>query len=74
MKEDDNLVLLGTFSSLLDAEIALEHLEFHDVEAMIRKDDNGGMRPWMQQMQCVGIFVFEKDLKKAERVLNVMNV
>lgn len=74
MKDDDNLVLIRTFSSLLDAEIALEHLESHGVEAMIRKDDNGGMRPWMQQMQGVDIFVLEKDLKKAERVLDALNV
>jgi hypothetical protein len=39
---------------------------------MIRKDDNGGMRPWMQQMLGVDIFVFEKDVKKAEGVLHAM--
>ena len=38
MKDDDTLVLHRTFASVLDAEIALEHLESHGVEAMIRRD------------------------------------
>jgi hypothetical protein len=71
---DDKMVCLRTFSNLLDAEIALEHLESHGIDAMISKDDSGGMAPYRQQTLGVDIFVLETDIEKAERVLNAMNV
>lgn len=74
MKDDDNLVLLRTFSSLLDAEIALEHLESHGIDATIRRDDSGGMAPYRQQTLGVDILVLDGDHDKAERVLDAVDV
>ena len=71
---DDKLVILRTFNNLLDAEIALEHLESHGIDAMIRKDDSGGMAPYRQQTLGVDIMVLESEIENGDRVLDAMNV
>jgi hypothetical protein len=73
MKMED-LVTLRTFSNVVDAEIALGHLSSNGIEASIKKDDSGGMRPHFQLTHGVDLVVRKKDAKRAEQVLNAMNV
>ena len=70
----DNLVTVKTFSNIIDAQVAQEHLTSHRIKAMIKKDDSGGMRPHLQYTQGVAVVVFEKDAEKAREVLAAMNV
>jgi hypothetical protein len=70
----ETLVTLRTFSNVIDAEVALGHLESQGIKAFIKKDDSGGMRPHFQLTHGVEIIILEKDLKKGERVLAAMKV
>jgi hypothetical protein len=70
----NQLIIVRTFSNELDAQIALEHLKSHHIDAFIKKDDSGGMRPHLQLSQGVDIIVSEKDAKKAEEILVAMKV
>jgi hypothetical protein len=65
----EELVTIRTFSNVIDAEITLGHLKSHGIEASIRKDDSGGMRPHFQLTQGVDLVVRRKDAKQAEEVL-----
>ena len=73
MKRDD-LVTIRTFTNILDAEVAVEHLESHGIPASIKKDDSGGMRPQLQLTQGVDVLIRKKDATKAEKVLVAMKV
>ncbi len=68
------LVPLKTFDNELDADVAKQHLLSHGIQAVVTKDDCGGMRPWMQQHQGVVLQVFEADSTKASKVLKAMRV
>ena len=68
------LVSIRSFASEMDAEIARQHLESAGIQAFVRKDDQGGMQPWLQTAQGVFLQVHEKDKQKAEEVLSVRMV
>jgi hypothetical protein len=70
----DVLITLRTFSNEVDAQVALQHLKSNHIEAILKKDDSGGMRPHLQITIGVDILVAHKDLAKAESVLNAMKV
>ena len=65
---------IRTFSNLLDAEVAVEHLKSHRIEASIKKDDAGGTRPHLQLTFGVDVVIFKKDAKRAEEILTAMKV
>jgi hypothetical protein len=70
----DVLVTIRTFTNLLDAEVAVEHLESHGIPASIKKDDTGSLRPHLQLTQGVDVVIRKTDTKKAEKVLVAMKV
>ena len=69
-----HLVTLRSFSKEMDADIAKQHLESSGIAAFVRKDDYGGMQPYLQTAQGVFLEVNEKDCKKAEQVLKSRNI
>jgi len=72
--DNRKLVTIETFVNELDAEVAKQHLQSHGIDAMISKDDCGGMRPWLQQQQGVVLQVFENDSAKAIKILIAMKI
>jgi Putative prokaryotic signal transducing protein len=70
----DELITLRTFSSFVDAQAAVGHLESHGIKAMIKKDDSGGMRPHYQQTHGVDVVVNKKDARRARNLLAAMKV
>ena len=74
MMKPEELVTLQTFSNLLEAEIAAGHLNSQHIEAMVKKDDSGGMRPHLQLTQGVDIIVRKKDLDRAKKIMTSKKV
>jgi hypothetical protein len=72
--KSDEMIVVRTCPSEVEAEIMLGHLASNGIEAFIAKDDSGGMRPHLQLTQGVDVVVHRKDLKKAEQVLRARNV
>ena len=70
--EKGELVSIKTYGNELDAQVAKQHLESHGIEALITKDDCGGMRPWLQYRQGITLQVFERDVQEANTVLKAM--
>jgi hypothetical protein len=70
----EELVTIRTFSSSVEAEMTLGHLKSQGVDAFIKKDDSGGMRPHFQLTLGVDIIVRAKDTRRAEKVLSAMKI
>jgi hypothetical protein len=68
------LVTIRTFSNDMDAGIARQHLESAGIPAFVRKDDYGGMQPYMQSAQGVFLEVHEGEAKKADRILRARDI
>jgi hypothetical protein len=68
------LVALRSFSNQMDADIARQHLESAGIRGFVRKDDYGGLQPYLQAAQGVFLEVNEKDHAKAEEILKARNI
>ena len=62
------MVVIRTFLNNVDAELAKSALEAADINAVIRADDCGGVRPHLW-MGGVELLVEEADKAQAEEVL-----
>ena len=70
----EELTTIRTFSNLVDAQVAVNHLKSQGIEATIKKDDSGGMRPHFQLTHGVDVVVRKKDADRALEVLKAMKV
>lgn len=66
----NNPVMIAEYSSELDAELARSRLESAGIEGWVLKDDAGGMQPQLQITQGVKLFVDEKDIDEALKILD----
>lgn len=66
---DDPLVVAGTFSNRIEAEIARGALEAAGIDASIQTDDAGGLRPDLAVRAGVHVVVRESDAAQAAEVL-----
>ncbi len=67
MKMD--LIVIRNYISEIPANLAKATLEGSGIDVMIRKDDCGGMRPYLQSATGVQVLVCQKDVKQAEEIL-----
>jgi hypothetical protein len=65
---DTDLVIVGTFATTVEAEIAQSVLQAASIDAAIQADDCGGLYPNLQ-MGGVGLLVRQEDAAEATRVL-----
>ena len=65
---DPDLVIVGTFSNAVEAEIAQSVLQAASIDAAIHADDCRGLYPNLQ-MAGVGLLVRREDAAEAARVL-----
>jgi hypothetical protein len=72
--DTSRLVKMRTFSNEVDADIAKQHLVSAGIQAFVRKDDYGGMQPYLQTAQGVFLEVLEDDRQQAEVVLKARNI
>ena len=65
----DDLVVVRTFSNVINAEVAKSALDAIGLESMIRSDDAGGVQPGLWPARGVELLVREEDRKRAEEIL-----
>jgi hypothetical protein len=70
--ESDKIVV-ASFGSELEAELAKGHLEAAGIEASIVKDDGGGMFPSLQGTEGVQLLVARSNEGQARSVLEEKN-
>jgi hypothetical protein len=68
----DDAIVLETFASRIEAEMAAGLLESEGIEAMVRADDAGGTYPMLQFVRGVRLMVFKEDEARAREVLAAM--
>jgi hypothetical protein len=59
------VVVLKTYTSRAEAELAQGILQANGIEAMVSSDDAGGMQPWLQQALGVRLLVHHEDALRA---------
>lgn len=67
------LVELKIVYSEMEAQVLITHLKDENIDAIIDKDDAGGMHPQLQAARGVKILVDEDDLVRAKSVIEVDN-
>jgi hypothetical protein len=71
--DNDSTVVIRTFSSEFEAEIAQGILKEEGIESFISKDDEGSMNPALQLTVGVKLHIFEKDVKRVTEILDSVN-
>lgn len=66
---EENLVVVRTFLSAIEANFAHSVLEAANIQAFVRADDCGGVDPALQ-LSGVSLIVDQADLDEARRVLD----
>jgi predicted Fe-Mo cluster-binding NifX family protein len=65
----DDAVVLETFSSRMEAEMAAGLLEAEGIDTLIMADDAGGAYPMLQFVRGVRLLVFKEDEARAREIL-----
>ncbi len=68
---DSELVVVHTFNNRQEAEMAVSALEAAEIDAMIKDDDAGGMRPSLSFVRGVEVVVRAEDESAARDVLDL---
>lgn len=69
----DNLVVIKTFVTRIEAEIVRGLLETHGIKAIVTADDEGGLYPYPSAPSTtwVKLLISKKDIKKAKKILKI---
>lgn len=65
------LIVIRNYISEIPANLAKAALEGSGIEVMIRKDDCGGMRPYLQIATGIQLLVRQDDARRAEEILRL---
>ena len=68
----DDAIVLETFASRIEAEMAAGLLESEGVPAMVLADDAGGAYPMLQFIRGVRLLVYREDEARAREILKDM--
>jgi hypothetical protein len=68
---DSNLVVVHSFGSQPEADMAISALEAAGIDALIKEDSAGGMRPSLAWAAGYEVLVREEDLLQARDVLDL---
>lgn len=67
-------LVIRTYISEFPANLAKATLEGSGIDTMLRKDDGGGMRPYLQAATGIQLLVRQDDAERADKILrNVEN-
>ncbi len=67
--DHNDLVVVGTFGSVIDAEMAKSALDAAEIDSFIQSDDAGGMRPHMAFAMGARLIVRPEDAERATKIL-----
>lgn len=65
------MIVIRNYISEIPANLAKAALEGSGISVMIRKDDCGGMRPYLQTVTGVQLIIRKEDAERAEVVLSL---
>jgi hypothetical protein len=65
------LVVVRTYTSRLDADLARTALEAAGIESMVESDDQGGLRPSLALTHGIALLVRSEDVEDADEILSV---
>jgi hypothetical protein len=68
---DEDLIVVTTFSTPQEADLAKSALEAAGIEALIRTDSGGGMRPSLAWAGGVQVIVRSEDALAARDILDI---
>jgi hypothetical protein len=68
----DDAVVLDTFPSRIEADMAQGILESEGIEAVVMADDAGGTYPMLQFIRGVKLMVAAEDKARAQEILAAM--
>jgi len=66
---DDDLVVVRTYLNRFEADTAKSALDAAHIDALVRHDDAGGMRPGLWVGRGVELIVRAEDLERAKEIL-----
>jgi hypothetical protein len=66
--DDTQLVVVGTFSNTIEAELAQGALQAADIASLVSADDAGGLRPSLW-LSGVRLLVRAEDARQAQEIL-----
>ena len=66
---DSDLVVIGTFNSRPEADVAKSALDAAEIESMVLGDDAGGMQPGLWEGRGVAVVVNRADEEAAREIL-----
>lgn len=62
-------VVIGSYSTEVEAQIGQAILESNGISSIILRDDAGGMLPSLHILKAVRLAVLEEDVEEAKRIL-----
>jgi hypothetical protein len=65
----DELVVIGTFNSRPEADVAKSALDAAEIESMVLGDDAGGLQPGLWEGRGVAVVVNRTDEEAAREIL-----
>jgi Putative prokaryotic signal transducing protein len=69
MADRDQLIVVGTFMSRPEADVAKSALDAADIESMVLGDDAGGLQPGLWEGRGVAVVVNREDEQAAREIL-----
>ncbi len=67
---DSELIVIRTFGTKFEAEVAKSALDAANLDAMIQADDAGGVQPGMWAGNGVDLLVRAEDAERAKEILS----
>lgn len=67
--EQEGVIILETFSTRLEAEMAAGVLAVEGIEAFVAADDAGGAYPPLQALEGVRLLVYPEEAERARQIL-----
>jgi hypothetical protein len=69
MSDRDQLIVVGTFMSRPEADVAKSALDAANIESMVLADDAGGLQPGLWEGRGVAVVVNREDEEAARDIL-----
>jgi Putative prokaryotic signal transducing protein len=73
-RDDVELVVIRTYPTIIDAELAKTALESVGIDAMVRSDNQGGQSPGLTFTRGAELLVRADDVEAAEDILGVEGI
>jgi hypothetical protein len=67
---NEQMISLAEYENEFEAEIARGHLKSAGIDAILSKDDAGGMLPSLLEAEGVSLLVRPEDIKRAKAILH----